>query len=191
MRTVLRLVTPATERAVGLNEARRHLSLDDDMSSDDLVNLYLEAAEQSLAYVGRALKPATYALDVYGYPHPVIEIPMPPLRAVTLVQASSGATGSLETVDPANYSLETEVTGRTRIRMAPGYIWPYFASGYVTASVTFTAGYDTVPSALRAAILLIVGSLFENRSEASPVPMTKLPFGVDGLVSPYRDVSLM
>ena len=83
MRTVLRLVTPPTERAVTVNEARRHLRLDH-MDDDDIVVAYLQAAEQSLAYVGRALKPASYALDIYGYPHPCIEIPMPPLRSARM-----------------------------------------------------------------------------------------------------------
>lgn len=185
MRTVLRLVTPATERAVTISEARRHMRVED-TDSDDLIAMYLEAAEQSLAYVGRALKPATYALDVFGYPHPVIDIPMPPLRAVTSVQASSGATGTLVTVDPANYSLETGLTGRSQLRMAYGYIWPYYASGYVTASITFTAGYDTVPSGLRAAILLIAGSLYDNRASVAPIAAYTVP-GVDALVSPYRE----
>ena len=186
MRTVLRLVTPPTERAVTVNEARRHLRLDH-MDDDDIVVAYLQAAEQSLAYVGRALKPASYALDIYGYPHPCIEIPMPPLRSVSAVRVV-GSSGALAVWDPANYVVTTTSEGRGQLRLASIAIqWPYYSSGYITASVEFSAGYNTVPAALRSAILLIAGALYENRSAASPIPMTKLPHGVDGLVSVYRE----
>lgn len=185
MRTILRLVTPPTERAVGLSEARRHLRVED-LDSDDLIDLYLRAAEDSLAYLGRAFKPASYALDIYGYAPRYLELPMPPLRSVTAVKAA-GSDGTLSTVDPANYSVGKTSEGRGRMRLASAYSWPYFAEGYVSASVEFTAGYDTVPSGLRAAILLIAGAMYENRSAASPAVLTKLPFGVDNLVAPFQD----
>lgn len=188
MRSVLRLVTPPTDRAVKLEEARRHLRVED-TDSDDLIAMYVEAAEQSLAYVGRALKPATYALDLYGHVSRYIDLPMPPLRAVTGITAPD-ATGAMATVDTANYTVTTTSQGRGTILMAYGWPFPPYSPGYVAATVTFTAGYDVVPSALRAAILLIAGTLFENRSGASPIPMTKLPYGIDSLVGPYRELAL-
>jgi uncharacterized phiE125 gp8 family phage protein len=93
MRSVLRLVTPPTDRAVNLNEARRHLRIED-TDQDDLIAAYIEAAEQSLSYIGRALKPATYALDIYGIGSRYIDLPMPPLRAV----------GSVSTVGSSGHS---------------------------------------------------------------------------------------
>jgi uncharacterized phiE125 gp8 family phage protein len=190
MRSVLRLVTPPTDRAVSLNEARRHLRVED-TDSDDLIAMYVEAAEQSLAYFGRALKPATYAVDLYGHVFPRIDLPMPPLRSVTGITAPD-ATGAMATVDTANYTVTKTNEGRGTILTASGFSWPFppYSPGYVAATVTFTAGYDVVPSALRAAILLIAGTLFENRSGASPVPMTKLPYAIDSLVSPYRELTM-
>src|SRR6478609_4552045 len=105
MRTQLRLVTPPTERAVDLSTARRHMRVED-IDSDDLIAMYIEAAEQSLAYVGRALKPASYALDIYGHPHWRFELPMPPLRAVTAVR-TVGTNGTLSVYDPSNYVVTT------------------------------------------------------------------------------------
>src|SRR4051812_353786 len=164
MRSILRLVTAPTERSVSLNEARRHLRVED-TDSDDLIAMYLEAAEQSLAYVGRALKPASYALDIYSYPLRVIDLPMPPLRAITAVKTPD-ATGVLTAIDAANYSVATTSEGRGSLIASTAYVWPAIAysPGSVSASIEFTAGYDVVPSALRAAILLIAGTLFENRS---------------------------
>jgi uncharacterized phiE125 gp8 family phage protein len=188
MRSVLRLVTPPTDRAVSLNEARRHMRVED-TDSDDLIAMYVEAAEQSLAYVGRALKPATYAVDLYGHVSRCIDLPMPPLLDVTGI-AAPDATGAMATVDTANYTVTKTSEGRGAVLMAYGWPFPPYSPGYVAATVTFTAGYDVVPSALRAAILLIAGTLFDNRSGGSPIPMTKLPYGIDSLVGPYRELAL-
>jgi uncharacterized phiE125 gp8 family phage protein len=187
MRNVLRLVTPPTDRAVSLNEARRHMRVED-TDSDDLIAMYLEAAEQSLAYVGRALKPASYAFDIYGYVPFRIDIPMPPLRSVTAVK-TPGGDGALTAVDPANYLIMKTSEGRGRIEMATAYAWPVsaFSSGWITTSVEFTAGYDVVPSGLRAAILLIAGALYDNRSAVAPISLYQMPMGVDALVAPFRE----
>jgi uncharacterized phiE125 gp8 family phage protein len=187
MRSVLRLVTPPTERAVGLNEARRHMRVED-TDSDDLIAMYLEAAEQSLAYVGRALRPASYALDIYGHVTRCIDLPIPPLRTVTAVKTPD-ATGAMTAIDPANYSVMKTSEGRGTILTATAYNWPFplYNPGYVTASVEFTAGYDVVPSGLRAAILLIAGALYDNRSAVAPISLYQMPMGVDALVAPFRE----
>lgn len=187
MRSILRLVTPPTDRAVSLSEARRHMRVED-MESDDLIGMYIEAAEQSLAYVGRALKTATYALDIYGYVNRAIDLPMPPLRAVTAVRTPD-ATGVMTIVDPANYSVVKTSEGRGSILTATAYTWPFlpYTPGYVSASIEFTAGYDVVPSGLRAAILLIAGALYDNRSAVAPISLYQMPMGVDALVAPFRE----
>jgi uncharacterized phiE125 gp8 family phage protein len=185
MRSVLRLVTPPTDRAVSLNEARRHMRVED-TDSDDLIAMYVEAAEQSLAYVGRALKPATYAVDLYGHVGRCIDLPMPPLRAVTGITAPD-ATGAMATVDTANYTVTKTSEGRGAVLMAYGWPFPPYSPGYVAATVTFTAGYDVVPSALRAAILLIAGALYDNRAAVAPISLYQMPMGVDALVAPFRE----
>jgi uncharacterized phiE125 gp8 family phage protein len=185
MRSVLRLVTLPTDRAVSLNEARRHMRVED-TDSDDLIAMYVEAAEQSLAYVGRALKPATYVVDLYGHVGHCIDLPMPPLRAVTGITAPD-ATGAMATVDTANYTITTTSEGRGAVLMAYGWPFPPYSPGYVAATVTFTAGYDVVPSALRAAILLIAGALYDNRAAVAPISLYQMPMGVDALVAPFRE----
>jgi uncharacterized phiE125 gp8 family phage protein len=198
MRSVLRLVTPPADRAVSLNEARRHLRIED-TDQDDLIAAYIEAAEQSLSYIGRALKPATYALDIYGIGSRYIDLldiygigsryinlPMPPLRAISSV-STVGSTGTLSVLDPSAYSVMTAAGGQTLVVLAST---PAFTYGSIWATIQYTAGYDVVPSALRAAILLIVGTLYENRSGASPVSMTKLPYGIDSLVGPFRELTM-
>jgi uncharacterized phiE125 gp8 family phage protein len=186
MRSVLRLVTPPTERAVGLNEARRHMRIEDTDSGRSDCSHVSRRRNSRYAYVGRALKSASYALDIYGIGSRYIDLPMPPLRAISSV-STVGSAGALSVLDPSAYTVMTAAGGQTLVTLTSP---PTFTSGSIWATIQYTAGYDIVPSALRAAILLIVGTLYENRSGASPIPMTKLPYGVDPLVGPFRELTM-
>jgi uncharacterized phiE125 gp8 family phage protein len=155
MRDILRIVTPASEFAVTVNEAKAHMSVPDS-ESDDLISAYVQAAEQSLAFIGRCLKPTSFALDLYDWRRE-IELPMPPLRTVTAVKAR-GTDGTLATLDTASYLVSTTSEGRGIIRMLGTHSWLPLDWGQVALPIEFTAGYDEVPAALRAAILLTAES---------------------------------
>lgn len=183
MRDNLRVVTPATDLAVSLDEAKRHLRVED-AETDELIAAYIEAAQQSFAYLGRSFRVASYVLDVYYWRHE-IELPMPPIRAVSAVK-TIGADGALIATDPANYTVRISAEGRGCVYL-PGGIWsPVGYQGNPVASVEFSAGYDTIPAAIRAAILLTVGTLFDNRSDVSPISVYSVP-GVARLVAPYAE----
>lgn len=183
MRDNLRVITPATDLAVTLDDAKSHLRVEDS-DQDELVQAYIEAAQQSLAYLGRALMPASYALDLYRWRR-AVELPMPPLRSVSAVKVV-GADGTLATTDSANYSVTISAEGRGLVYM-PGAAWGLVGlEGKPIVSIEFSAGYDTVPAAIRAAILLIAGSLFDNRASVSPVSVYSVP-GIERLVAPYAE----
>lgn len=186
---MLRLVTPPADLAVDIDEARRHLRVQDEDSDDALISAYIEAAQQSLAYLGRAFRPATYALDLCYFGCSWTRLPMPPLRSVNAILVTD-ANGDQTALDESLYTVSTSDEGIGSIRLAYGQSWPSSRGDLGSVSIEFDAGYDDVPAALRAAILLIVGSLYENRSAASPVAMTALPGGVDALVAPYRIFNL-
>jgi uncharacterized phiE125 gp8 family phage protein len=56
--------------------------------------------------------------------------------------------------------------------------------------VSFTAGYEAgnpCPFAIRAAMLLIIGNLYENRQQnVTGMNISELPMGVESLLQPYR-----
>lgn len=186
MKPVLRLVTPATERSVSINEARRHCRIED-TASDDLVATYIEAAEQSLATVGRALKPATYALDIYWPDHRVLVMPMPPFRAFTAIRVRA-SDGTLTTVtDTSTYTLLVTSEGRGKVILPPwSGIGTITGLPQVQTSIEYTAGYDTVPAALRTAIFLMVSSLFDNRSATALGNLYENPM-LRKLAEPYQE----
>jgi hypothetical protein len=87
------------------------------------------------------------------------------------------------------YSVTTTSEGRGKIIFPAG--WQNLAGtwtwGQVNATIVFTAGYDTVPAALRAAILLTTASLFDNRADVAPINIYSVP-GVDRLVTPFLEM---
>jgi len=65
--------------------------------------------------------------------------------------------------------------------------WPAIAENSVV-SVTYTAGWATVPADLMSAQLLLVGHWFANREAVTDKPLSEVPLAVDALVQPYRKI---
>jgi uncharacterized phiE125 gp8 family phage protein len=186
---LLRLVTPPTALAVTLDEAKTHLRVEDS-ESDALIVGYIGAAQDQLGYVGRAFAPATYALDLSFLPFRV-ELPIAPVRAISAVKVTD-TSGTETTLSPSLYKLFVRTNGIGEVRLAAGQSWPPMRGDLGSASIEFTAGYDpdALPPGLRAAILLITGRLFEERSDSTQTMgarrVAPLLGPVDDLVAPFR-----
>ena len=162
---LLRLITPATELAVTLEDAKAHLRVEDS-ESDALITAYIGAAQGQLSYLGRAFKPASYALDMTTFLDRV-ELPIAPVKGITAIKARDYS-GTQTTVATSDYSLFVRANGIGEVRLASGQDWPSIRGDLGSASIEFTAGYDTVPDELRAAVLLITGRLFDERTDSTP-----------------------
>jgi uncharacterized phiE125 gp8 family phage protein len=184
-RNILRMVTPPSQLAVAVSDAREHLSVEV-LDDDNLIATYILAAQQSLGLtIGRALVPTSYALDIYtGCAYGII-LPMPPVKQVTAVK-TRGTDGSLAAIDPSMYQVSITSEGRAVVSLSSPYIWTNYWWPATSASIEYTAGYDTVPASLRAAILLTVSTLYENRSSAASVQSYKVA-GIERLVAPFID----
>ena len=176
---MLRLVTPSTVQVVDLAMAKRHLRVDHD-EDDTLIELYIAAAEEQLAYLGRALTRSTWAVDVAACS--TIYLPVPPLVSLTSIVFDDAA-GVAQTVDAGDYDVTVANDGRGCVRFASGY-----SNGWANgvATVVFEAGYETPPKAIQAAVLLILGDLYQTREQSTEKQQYVLPRGVDALVAPYR-----
>lgn len=78
--------------------------------------------------------------------------------------------------------------GWASIAPAFGSSWPTI---YSPAVVTVEAGYATaedVPQALKQAMLLLIGHWYETRSGVSEKASNEVPFAVESLCRPYRQV---
>jgi uncharacterized phiE125 gp8 family phage protein len=184
----LRLVTPASESPVALDIARQHCrvaSTDEDV----VLTVYLAAATQAVEEAtGRALLPQVWDYrPAPGCGH-VIRLPHAPVAAIQQV-ASIADDGTETSLEAASFTAVLP-SGPT---CGQGVVTLLGSSVGASVRIRYRAGYpvNQVPPALHAAILLLTGSLYENReaeSERSGAATRALNTNptYERLLAPYR-----
>jgi uncharacterized phiE125 gp8 family phage protein len=163
----LRLVTPATEKAVSLAEAKAHLRVTT-TADDDLITALIDAATDALHYLNRTILPSVWALDLDAFADE-IALPRPPLVSVASIVYRDEANAS-QTLSTSVYDVVTDSEGHGYVRLAFDQSWPSIRSGGQPVTINFSAGYSTTPAPIKSAILLRLGRLYELRDQASLAP---------------------
>jgi hypothetical protein len=181
----LSLVTAPAGEPLTLADAKRQtrrteVEDDDAYLQDALIPAVRERAEQATR---RQFLTATWDLQLDGFPCWTIEVPLPPLQAVSFIRYvdTTGATQTLATdqyvVDaPGVVTVNADPTYRVlagrqrrgRITPAYGLCWPVTRCQMNAVTIRFLAGYGTatdVPARLKMGMLLDLGTLFENRED--------------------------
>lgn len=168
------VVTPP-EPLVTRDLAKKHLRVDG-VAEDTLIDLYIAAASAHIdgfdAYLGRAIGEQTLEIAITGFPVcGGIWLGRPVLAVV-----------SIKVTDA--YGVEEELA-EDGYRLVGGVVLPPINGAFPAAPggvrVRWTAGYAGTPSAIQAAVLLIVGDLYKNREFVPTVSNT-----VENLLRPYR-----
>lgn len=183
----LTLVTPPTIEPVSLAEAKVQCGVADDVSYHDqnLLSLITAAREKVETDTGRAAITQTvdYTLDLLPCGLEPIYLPRSPVSSVT----------SLKYYDTSNVqqTLATTVYKTildrepAEIRLKNSQQWPslYGEPGVVT--IRFVCGYaaTAVPKSLQQAMLLLIGSWFENREAEQKGGMVTSAY--DALISKW------
>lgn len=182
-----RTVAPTAE-PVSLAEAKNHLRVDTDLTADDsLIGVLIQAARERVeSWLGQALITQTWQLTLDAFPVWELELPRPPLIAVSSVQYVDG-NGTTQTLSSTLYRVDS-ASRPARIEPAYGQIWPSTRDVSNAAIVTYTAGYgaagSAVPAAIRQAMLLAIGHWYRNREEVvTGTIATKLPETVEVLLA--------
>lgn len=200
----LKLITAPTELPVTLAQAKLHLR-EDASDYDSQIQLMLEAAISYVdgpnGFLGRALIDQTwdYYLDTFAQIQSTlggkgfIELPLPPLISVTSVNYTDSA-GNEQTLPTTSYVVD-DSTKPARIALTSTGNWPTISNEFKSIRIRFRAGYldqtvspavSAVPGQIKAAILLLVGSLYENReTEVVGTVVNRLPV-FENLLRPYR-----
>lgn len=187
----LKLITPATDLAVSLVEAKAHLRVD--VSDDDtLITAYITAAtELAEQATGRAIMPQTWLLSLDAFPES-LQLTSTPVASVTNVKYIDTA-GTLQTLSSSLYTVSTEDDfAPAQINPVYGTSWPSPRDQVNAVTCTFVAGWPAaanVPDSIKAWIKLMVGAMFENRAAASEKQTYALGFA-DRLLDRYKVWSL-
>lgn len=185
------VVTPP-EPVVSLEEAKEHLRVDGP-DEDDLILAYIAAATGHIdgpdGWLGRSIGVQTLEMRFSLLSRPAcngtaIRLPFGPVSELVAISYLDGQ-GDVQEADLADFVLygdEVEPVGST-------YPWEGGSMQREAGRIQYRAGYETLPSAIRAAILLITGDLYANRETAvvgtgaAAVPMSATP---KLLLGPFR-----
>jgi len=168
-----KIVTQPTSEPVSLEEAKKHLIVDaDDTSEDTLIYGCISAARKAAeSFLGRSLITQTWDLYLDSFPNAdFIDIPFPPLASVTHVKYKAtdyGTTATLTTWAATNYIVDT-INEPGSIRLAYGISWPTTYGEAQDVQIRFVCGYgnaSAVPQNIKQAILLKLTDLYENRGD--------------------------
>lgn len=178
----LALGTPAATPALTLAEAKAHLRVETAFTDDDgLITAQAAAAQAYVeaALTWRALTPRGLIATFDCFPSSgELWLPFPPVSALSEL-ATLDAAGIATVIPASSYRLDVNL-GRVTLTGA----WP---AGRVRA--TYTAGFTAVPAALKAALLLFLGHLYENRETVavgSGLTALDVPWSVAALCAPYK-----
>jgi uncharacterized phiE125 gp8 family phage protein len=179
------VITPPVP-VITTDEAKDHLRIlsdDEDMLVDALVAAATGHIDGPDGWLGRAIGLQTLEARGEMFADPCLRLPYPPVVTVSSVKYLDGD-GVEQTLAPETYSVRGD-----RIAAVWGAAWPQVRSEPENVRVRYQAGYATVPAPIRAAILLMVGDLYQFRETAvTGTIATEIPMSttVQALLSPYR-----
>lgn len=185
---LVRLQAPA-EVPVSVDDAKLHLRIDGDAENAAVERMIKAATSNAERLTNRAFVTQRWALVLDRFPsgNQAIKLPLPPLQSVDAIKYFDSA-DTEQTLPASDYVADpTGLLGR--VLPAWRKTWPATSGRPMAVRIEFTAGYgaaEEVPPDIVAAMLLLLGSLDQNR-EAVVIGtiVSELPMGVEYLLSPF------
>lgn len=183
---MLRLVTAPTDEPVTLAEVKAHCVIGHD-EDDLLLAIMISAArEHGESITGRSWVPKTLEVVLDSFPSGHIDLPCSPITAVASVKYID-VDGVEQTLDASEYTVDSEsLVGRIVVSDE----WPDTRDTVNAVRVRYTAGWATVPSAIKQWLLIRVATLYEHRESLAMISNNRLVLPmdrsfVDGLLDQY------
>ncbi|MCP4147905.1 MAG: hypothetical protein GY757_09150 [bacterium] len=174
------LATPPAVEPVSLEEFKLFARIDHEHEDTLLLKFLQSAREMAEIYTGRAFMTQEWVLLRTYIDTDMVEIPRPPLQAVTRVVRSYR--------DEVDQELDISAC-KAVTENEPGlfYIDPDIISseGFICHKFYFTAGYgdapESVPAVIKTAIMMLAGMVYEER-----IMPAKMPAECAALLDLYR-----
>lgn len=180
---------------VSLELAKKQCRLDidsDEHPEDELIKTYISAArghcEEFLGF-SIAKKTIELVLDTYPCGDEALELIAPATRIVSVKFYDED--NQLQTLDPVSYELDG-YSNPSWLILLSGYSWPNLFNRPNALRVVYETGYgddsdsEVLPPTIKAAVLLTLAHLYENREEVTDKAVYELPLGVQSLLRPLR-----
>lgn len=139
IQTSLTMITAPVGEPITVDEAISHLRLPEE-EDEELIETYISIARQYFEdHDDRRLLTQTWLLTLDRFPYDYIEVPLRPLQVVNSIKYRN-SDGTLTTLDPANYQVDTR-SFLPRISPAFNIYWPYARCQMNAVEVEFVVGY--------------------------------------------------
>lgn len=170
---------PAIE-PITVEEVKEFARIDGN-DEDSLISGFIQAARTNCeAFLGRALIEQTITMKMDFWPGAVIDLPRPPLIAITAVETLDEDDNATEYTSTNYYTVTESIPGQLVLKR--DVTWPTNSDrDYQGYQIRFTAGYGAkatdVPRPIREGLKLWVTDIYENRvirPEPPPEAMTML-----------------
>lgn len=173
-------------------QAAQHLRLGtlDEAETTELEMMITSATELAEAYCNRPFRASTMTHTFDKFPYSAAE----PLICYSDAQSLTSLTyiDSAYASQEVTYVRTTNRAGYTRVYPSYGHEWPTDSCELPESITLVVASGDeaNVPSAIKSAILLLVGDLYENREnstvQAGLSASVKMNLSAERLMSPYK-----
>lgn len=188
------LITAPVDTPVSLDEVKRHVNAPESSDDDGVLNVLITAAVSHIdgwtGILGRCLMPQTWRQDYDDF-RSCMRLPLFPVASITSLKYTDTA-GAEQTIAGANYTLKNDDRG-AYVEFVSTYSFPSLNAESSAVRIAYVAGYAdaaSVPGAIKAAILLLIGHWYANREAVAVGPNAPvvLPMAVDALLAPFRRV---
>lgn len=185
------IVTGPEIAPVSLGEAKLHLRVEHDLEDAYITQLVDAAREYVEQQWGLALIEQTHKVLLDTWPAGGVKLRPHPVASLVSVKAWNGSAFA----DITGFQL---VTGRPAfVVLTDGGSAPVPSRTRQGIEITFTTGFaaseDGVPSAIKQAIMLLIGQWYENREAGrmdGSLVSAEIALGVAHLMAPYRSPRL-
>lgn len=194
----VRVTTQPAIEPVSLSEAKLFCRVDGSDEDSLIENLIVAARRKVERWEWRSLITQTLTLTMSGYDfrkavrqHGAIFLPYGPIQSVTSAAAVWNETSA--TWASSDYVVDT---GSGLVALSEASTgWPDTDDGPNSFTLIYVAGYgddpEDVPQETKQAILLLVGHLYQNRSQVSDRRVESIPFGVEALLNKHCDARVL
>jgi len=173
---------PAAE-PVSLAEAKLHLKVDNS-ADDTLISALITAARQHLERHCNSAFVTQTITEVWPSFYKRNHCSVAPVQSLTTLQHISEGAAIYTTTDASLYGFDTYAKPAYIYRM-PDMTYPITEDVPDAVKAVYVAGYGaaaSVPVPIKAAILLVVADLYENRQDT----IKRMPSAAEYLIAPYR-----
>lgn len=186
----LKPVTPPAVEPVTLARAKRHMRVVISDEDEDITSMIKAARMAAEEYTRRAFVYQVWDAAYPCFPTYGIRLPKPPL--ISLISVNYTDDDDVYQLLPSDQYRVDSFAEPGVILRPNGVRWPIITQAGPRVVIRFAAGYpqgagspgddaENVPDPIKAAILLHVGEMYENRDVAAEMPMA-----CESLLHPYR-----